>query len=81
MTRRRPCSALIDQSALNREIGGSKVMRGQLSHLAAMSRRPNITVQIIPNTGAHPGLLGAFTFADLGGLPLSSTSRTLQTAG
>jgi transcriptional regulator with XRE-family HTH domain len=61
--------ALIDESALNREIGGPKVMRDQLSHLAAMSRRPNITVQIIPNTGAHPGLLGAFTFADLGGPP------------
>jgi transcriptional regulator with XRE-family HTH domain len=59
--------ALIDQSALNREIGGPRVMRDQLAHLAAMSRRPNITVQIIPNTGAHPGLLGAFTVADLGG--------------
>ena len=61
--------ALIDQSALNREIGGPAVMRDQLVHLAAMSRRPNITVQVIPNTGAHPGLLGAFTVADLGGSP------------
>jgi len=43
--------ALIDQSALNREIGGPAVMREQLMHLVAMSRRPNITVQIIPNTG------------------------------
>jgi transcriptional regulator with XRE-family HTH domain len=57
--------ALIDQSALNREIGGPAVMREQLVHLAAMSRRPNITVQVIPNTGAHLGLLGAFTVADL----------------
>jgi DNA-binding XRE family transcriptional regulator len=61
--------ALIDQSALNREIGGPVAMRDQLVHLVAMSRRPNITVQVIPNTGAHPGLLGAFTVADLGGLP------------
>jgi transcriptional regulator with XRE-family HTH domain len=61
--------ALIDQSALNREIGGPVEMRDQLLHLVAMSRRPNITVQIIPNTGAHPGLLGAFTVADLGGSP------------
>jgi len=59
--------ALIDQSALNREIGGPAAMRDQLLHLAAMSRRPNITIQIIPNTGTHPGLLGAFTVADLGG--------------
>jgi transcriptional regulator with XRE-family HTH domain len=61
--------ALIDQSALNREIGGPAVMREQLVHLAAMSRRPNITVQLIPETGAHLGLLGAFTVADLGGSP------------
>ena len=61
--------ALIDQSALNREIGGPVAMRDQLVHLAAMSRRPNITVQVIPNTGAHLGLLGAFTVADLGGSP------------
>ena len=61
--------ALIDQSALMREIGGPTVMRDQLTHLVAVSRRPNITVQIIPNTGAHPGLLGAFTVADLGGVP------------
>lgn len=61
--------ALIDQSALNREIGGPMVMREQLVHLAAMSCRPNITVQIIPNTGPHPGLLGAFTVADLEGAP------------
>ena len=47
--------ALIDQSALNREIGGPTAIRDQLVHLAAMSRRPNITVQVIPNTGAHPG--------------------------
>jgi Domain of unknown function (DUF5753)/Helix-turn-helix domain len=61
--------ALMDQSVLNREIGGPEVMRAQLVHLVAMSRRPNITVQIIPNTGAHPGLLGAFTVADLGAGP------------
>lgn len=61
--------ALIDQSALIREIGGPAVMRDQLAHLAAMSRRPNITVQVIPNTGTHPGLLGAFTVADLAGSP------------
>jgi transcriptional regulator with XRE-family HTH domain len=61
--------ALIDQSALMREIGGPQVMRDQLAHLTAVSRRPNIMVQIIPNTGTHPGLLGAFTVADLGGSP------------
>ena len=63
--------ALIDQSALNREIGGPAAMRDQLLHLVAMSRRPNITVQVIPNTGAHPGLLGAFTSRTWGVRPVS----------
>ena len=61
--------ALVDQSALLREIGGPKVMRDQLLHLIEMSLRPSVTVQVIPNTGAHPGLLGAFTVADMGGTP------------
>ena len=44
-------------------------MRAQLVHLVAMSNQLNVSVQIIPNTGAHPGLLGAFTVADLGAGP------------
>ena len=58
---------LLDQNVLNREIGGPGVMREQLAHLARMARCPNITIQVIPNVGAHPGLLGAFTVADLDG--------------
>jgi DNA-binding XRE family transcriptional regulator len=61
--------ALMDQSVLIREIGGPDVMRAQLEHLVAMSKRPNITVQVIPNTGAHSGLNGAFIVADPGGGP------------
>jgi transcriptional regulator with XRE-family HTH domain len=60
---------LLDEQVLNRDIGGVKVMHDQLTHLAAMARWPNITVQVIPGTGAHPGLLGAFAIAELTGLP------------
>ena len=52
-----------------REIGGPAVMRDQRAHLVMMSKRSNITMQVIPNAGAHPGLLGAFTVADLRGVP------------
>ena len=39
-------------------------------HLVAVSRRPNVTVQVVPySAGGHTGLLGAFTIADLGGSP------------
>jgi hypothetical protein len=39
-------------------------MQDQMAHLAAMARRPNITVQVIPKEGAHVGLTGAFAMAE-----------------
>ena len=58
--------AILDEAALRRPVGGPGVMREQLSHLAAMARRPNIVVQAIPlGAGAHEGLNGgAFIVAD-----------------
>jgi transcriptional regulator with XRE-family HTH domain len=55
---------LLDENALHREIGGAKIMRDQLAHLAGMARRPSITVQVIPRIGAHIGLSGAFVMAE-----------------
>ncbi|MGD0607845.1 MAG: Scr1 family TA system antitoxin-like transcriptional regulator, partial [Streptosporangiaceae bacterium] len=40
---------IIDESALNRAVGSSNIMKAQREHLATMARRPNITIQIIPN--------------------------------
>ncbi|MGI5478979.1 helix-turn-helix domain-containing protein [Streptomyces lavendofoliae] len=40
--------AVIDESVLMRTVGGPRVMREQLEHLAALMRRPHITVQIAP---------------------------------
>ena len=45
-------------------------MRAQFRHLAEMSRRPHITVQVVPYAaGGHSGLLGAFIVAEMGDLP------------
>ena len=45
-------------------------MHDQLMYLVEMSRRPNITVQVVPyGAGGHTGLLGAFAIADLGSSP------------
>jgi DNA-binding XRE family transcriptional regulator len=56
--------AVIDESVLYRCIGGQKVMPDQLLHLADISGRPRITVQVLPAAvGAHVGLLGAFAIA------------------
>jgi transcriptional regulator with XRE-family HTH domain len=60
--------ALIDEGVLYRPVAPAQVMRDQLAHLAEVSRRPNVTVQVLPySAGGHTGLLGAFTIADLGG--------------
>jgi hypothetical protein len=57
---------VLDETVLHRSIGGAKVMRGQLEHLARLADEPKTTVQIIPaSVGAHAGLLGAFILADL----------------
>jgi transcriptional regulator with XRE-family HTH domain len=60
---------LLDENVLLREVGTAAVMRDQLAHLARVARRPNVTVQVIPCVGAHPGLLGAFVIAELTGMP------------
>lgn len=58
--------ALIDEGVLYRPVAPAEVMHGQLACLAEMSRRPNITVQVVPySAGGHTGLLGAFTIADM----------------
>jgi transcriptional regulator with XRE-family HTH domain len=54
--------AVFDDAAVRRMIGGPDVMRGQISHLIELAKRPNITLQIVPgSTGCYAGLCGAFT--------------------
>lgn len=54
--------ALIDEAALRREVGGREVMRAQIRHLTEVAALPNVTLQALPfSTGAHSGMLGAFT--------------------
>ena len=41
-------------------------MHDQLMYLVELSRRPNVTIQVVPySAGGHTGLLGAFVIADL----------------
>lgn len=61
---------LIDEGVLRRQVGSAEVMHDQFVHLAEMSRRPNITIQVVPySAGAHSGLLGSFVIADLDDSP------------
>lgn len=57
--------AVIDEGALHRAIGGSKVMRDQLRHLRNMALRHHIDVQVLPyQAGAHLALSVPFTILD-----------------
>jgi transcriptional regulator with XRE-family HTH domain len=55
---------LLAESAVCRRVGNAEIMRGQLKHLAELSRRPNITVQVVPDDAdAYGGLSGGFAVA------------------
>jgi transcriptional regulator with XRE-family HTH domain len=57
--------AIIDEAVLRRPIGGSQVMAAQLRHIVTVSKRPNVTVQVIPfDHGAHVGLDGSYVILD-----------------
>ena len=53
--------AVLDETVLRRPIGGRKVMRAQLEHLAQAAERPKVTLQVLPfSAGWHPALYGMF---------------------
>jgi hypothetical protein len=56
---------ILDEGALRRQIGGPAVMRAQLNHLIAMSKRKNVAVQVLPfSEGGHPGTLGSLAILE-----------------
>jgi hypothetical protein len=58
--------AIVDESALRREVGTAQIHRGQLEHLLALLERPNVAVQVLPlSTGVHAGG-GSFTLLRFG---------------
>ncbi|MEU4233752.1 helix-turn-helix transcriptional regulator [Nonomuraea sp. NPDC026600] len=55
-------SAVLDEAAIRRTIGGRQVMHEQLQALLISARRTNVTIRVLPyHAGEHPGLEGAFT--------------------
>ena len=55
------CWAVLNEAAVRRVVGGTKVMRAQLQHIAALADRPHINVQVLPfRAGAHPAMDGSF---------------------
>lgn len=55
-------TAIVDEAALAREVGGREVMRAQLHRLIEAAQLPRITLQVLPfHAGAHDAMNGAFT--------------------
>lgn len=52
-------TAVIDQAALHRVVGGPHVMAEQMRHLQTLARQPHIELRVIPfDAGAHAGMPG-----------------------
>lgn len=59
-------TAILDESALRRPVGGREVMRAQLRHLLGLMERPTIELRILPfDVGWHEGFHGAFKLFEL----------------
>ncbi|GGZ00872.1 XRE family transcriptional regulator [Streptomyces nitrosporeus] len=57
--------AVIDESALRRQVGDKQVMTEQLEHLIEQSQLPHVTVQVLPfEMGAHPGINGQYAILE-----------------
>ncbi|WP_434971422.1 helix-turn-helix domain-containing protein [Micromonospora peucetia] len=59
--------AVVDEAALRRPIGGSRVMRDQVAALIEATKLPNIRLQVIPfAAGGHAAAGGSFTILRFG---------------
>jgi transcriptional regulator with XRE-family HTH domain len=61
-------SAIFDEAALHRAVGGASTMRAQLRQLIELSRLPLVTIRVIPYaTGAHQAMDSTFRILEFGG--------------
>ncbi|GAA2738922.1 helix-turn-helix transcriptional regulator [Actinocorallia aurantiaca] len=78
---------LLDEGALEIEVGGREVMREQLQHLLDMGKRPNVSVRIVPkSSGSHLGQDGpmraiSLKTRDLAYIGARNGGRLVETPG
>ncbi|MGW1883862.1 helix-turn-helix domain-containing protein [Streptomyces sp. NPDC001970] len=54
-------SAVLDEAVLRRQVGGPRVMRGQLARVLEQAQLPHVRLQVLPfSTGGYAGLTGPF---------------------
>lgn len=60
--RRPELNFILGEAALVRPVGGSDIMREQIAHLLELSKKPGISLWLLPfSAGAHRGMGRAFT--------------------
>jgi transcriptional regulator with XRE-family HTH domain len=58
-------TVILDEAALRRQVGGPKVLKGQLDHLIKMIDADSLELRVIPfAVGAHVGMLNGFTLLE-----------------
>jgi transcriptional regulator with XRE-family HTH domain len=58
-------TAVIDEAALRKLVGGAAAMRAQLRHLVECAELSTVSIQVLPDAaGAHTGASGAFIILD-----------------
>jgi transcriptional regulator with XRE-family HTH domain len=71
--------AVIYEAVLRHQVGSPQVMHDALIHLAELSQRPNISIQVVPmDTGANAGLGGSFCLASGDGSPEVLLMQTVE---
>lgn len=61
-------TALIDEAALHRRVGGPQTMSRQLDRLLRVADLPNVELRILPfAAGSHPGVESSFSFLEFSG--------------
>jgi transcriptional regulator with XRE-family HTH domain len=70
---------LVAECVLRHNVGGAKVMHGQLAHLAECAERENIIVQVIPDCSeACAGFLSGFVIASFDGTDIAYVDNQLD---
>ncbi|RZS45207.1 helix-turn-helix protein [Herbihabitans rhizosphaerae] len=77
--------AVIEESTLDRPVGGPKTMRTQLEHLLELNKLPNVDLRVIKTSvGVHAGHTGKFTllgfteFRDIGYVEMQEGAMYVQ---
>jgi hypothetical protein len=62
-------TVVIHELALHFQVGTPETMIGQLERLLELSRRPNLVIQVVRDTGYFPGLRGPYELASGEAIP------------